>query len=120
MTAGYERIRELWKAGNFSEAISNFCKLIQEGLLNQEKIGDLNKDLVKFWKLVEAECGENGEVIFNLYEILKKARNWDDETLCMELRISAQDVEDIKSLRRPSSEAVGLKMLYELFPQMAV
>jgi len=52
--------------------------------------------------------------------LLKKARNWDDETLCKELRISANALEDIKSLRLPISDGVGLRMLYELFPQMAV
>ena len=37
-----------------------------------------------------------------------------------ELRISANALEDIKSLRLPISDVVGVKMLYELFPQMAV
>jgi len=55
-----------------------------------------------------------------VYQMLKKARNWDDETLCRELRISANALEDIKNLRLPISDGVGLKMLYELFPQMAV
>jgi hypothetical protein len=63
---------------------------------------------------------ENAEVLFNLYEMLKKTRNWDDETLHKELRISEKAVEDIKRRRRPTSKKVGLKMLYELFPQMAV
>jgi hypothetical protein len=34
--------------------------------------------------------------------------------------ISQKAIEDIKNRRKPRSEAVGLKMLYELFPQMAV
>lgn len=41
-------------------------------------------------------------------------------TLCRELEISRKTVEDIKDRRKPKSEGVGLKMLYELFPQMAV
>jgi hypothetical protein len=52
--------------------------------------------------------------------MVKKARNWDDEMLCKELRISKKAIEDIKSHRKPKSKAVGLRMLYELFPQMAV
>lgn len=82
--------------------------------------GTSNKDVAKLWKMVEAECELNVEIIFNLYEMLKKTRNWDDETLRKELGISEKDVEDIRNRRRPSSEGVGLKMLYGLFPQMAV
>jgi hypothetical protein len=52
--------------------------------------------------------------------MLKKVRNWDDETLRKELRISEKAVEDIKRRRRPNSQGVGLKMLYGLFSQMAV
>jgi hypothetical protein len=89
-------------------------------LLNQKEIESFNRNLAKFWELVEVELKENAEVLFNLYEMLKKARNWDDETLCKELRISEKAVEDIKRRRRPRSKTVGLKMLYELFPQMAV
>jgi ribosome-binding protein aMBF1 (putative translation factor) len=59
-------------------------------------------------------------VMFNLYEMLKKARNWNDETLCKKLKISEKTIEDIKSHRRPRSKAVGLKMLCEIYPQMAV
>ena len=68
----------------------------------------------------EKECEENADIRLNLYKILKKARNWDDETLQKKLRISEKAIEDIKSHRRPRSKAVGLRMLYELFPQMAV
>ncbi|MGD0916751.1 MAG: hypothetical protein ABSB22_09850, partial [Thermodesulfobacteriota bacterium] len=89
-------------------------------LLTQEEIGNLSNNLHKLWELVEVQCQENGEVIFRLYEMLKKARNWDDETFCRELKISEKAIEDIKSHRRPRAKAVGLKMLYELFPQMAV
>ena len=52
--------------------------------------------------------------------MVKKARNWDDETLCAKLRIGDKAVEDIKNRHRPKYEGVGLRMLYELFPQMAV
>jgi hypothetical protein len=52
--------------------------------------------------------------------MLKRARNWDDETLCAKLKISEKAIEDIKNRHNPSSEAVGVKILYELFPQMAV
>ena len=120
MTAHYEEIMELWKAGKFFDAISCFGQWIPGGLLSQKEIENLNKNLLKFWELVEVECEENAEVMFNLYEMLKKARNWDDETLRKELRISEKAVEDIKRRRRPRSKTVGLKMLYELFPQMAV
>ncbi len=70
--------------------------------------------------MIEAECEENPEVMFSLYEMLKKARNWDDETLCNKLRISKKSIQDLKNRHKPRSEGVGLKMLYELFPQMAV
>ena len=111
---------ELWKAGEFFDAISYFAQWIPKGLVSHEEIESLNKNLVKFWELVEVECEKNAEVLFNLYEMLKKARNWDDETLQKELRISEKAVEDIKGRRRPRSKKVGLKMLYEPFPQMAV
>ena len=120
MTAYYEEIMELWKAGKFFDAISYFAQWIPKGLASHEEIENLNKNLLKVWELVEAECEENPEVLFSLYQALKKARNWDDETLRKELRISEKAIEDIKNRHKPRSEAVGLKMLYELFPQMAV
>jgi hypothetical protein len=120
MTIYYEKIMELWKVGKFFDGISYFGQWMPKGLLTQEEIGNLNKNLLKFWELVEVECQKNPEIMFNLYEMLKKARNWDDEMLCKELRISEEAIEDIKNRRKPRSGAVGLKMLYELFPQMAV
>ena len=120
MTTHYEEIMELWKAGKFFDAISHFSQWMSEGLLGQEEIEGFNRNLAKFWELVEVECEENPEVMFDLYEMLKKTRNWDDETLCKELRISENEIQDIKSRRGPSSQGVGLKMLYKLFPQMAV
>jgi hypothetical protein len=111
---------ELWKAGNFLDAISYFSQWISKGLLNEEEIESFKKELARFWELIEVECEKNPEVVFNLYEMLKKARNWDDETLCKKLRINKRAREDIKNRHMPRSEGVGLKMLYELFPQMAV
>ena len=104
----------------FFDAISYFSQWISGGLLNQKEIESFNQNLAKFWELVEVELEENAEVLFNLYEMLKKTRNWDDGTLHKELRISEKAIEDIKRRRRPTSKKVGLKMLYELFPQMAV
>jgi len=52
--------------------------------------------------------------------MLKKAKNWDDETLSKELKISGKAIEAIKNRHGTRSKTVGLKMLYELFPQMAV
>ena len=120
MTVYCEEIMELWKAGEFFGGISYFGQYLSKGLLLQEEIENLSKNLSEFWELVEKECEEDAEVVFNLYEMLKKARNWDDKTLQKKLRISEKTLEDIKSHRRPRSKAVGLKMLYELFPQMAV
>jgi hypothetical protein len=120
MTVYYETIMELWKAGEFFDAISYFGQWMSKGLLTQEEIGNLSKTLPEFWELVEKECEENAEVMFSLYKMLKKARNWDEKTLQKKLRISEKPLEDIKSHRRPRSKAVGLKMLYEFFPQMAV
>jgi len=120
MSAYYEEIMELWKARKFSDAISYFSHWMSVGLLGQKEIESFNKNLLKFWELVEVECEKNAEVMLSLYEMLKKARNWDDETLCKKLRISEKAIEDIKNRHKARSEAVGLKMLYELFPQMAV
>jgi hypothetical protein len=53
-------------------------------------------------------------------QALKKAKNWDDETLCKKLKISGKAIEDIRNRHKPRSEGTGLKMLYGLFPQMAV
>lgn len=120
MTGRFEEIMELWTAGKFFDAIKCFRQLSQEDPLRQEEIGSFKQNLATFWKLVEVECQENVEVIFNLWEMVKRVRNWNDETLCKVLRISERDIEDIKNRHKPSSESVGLKMLYELFPQMAV
>ncbi len=111
MTVYYEELMELWQAKRFFEAISYFCESMAEGLLNQEETESFNKNLLNFWELVEAECEENAEFMFSLYEMLKRARNWDDERLCKELRISEKAIGDIKNRRNPRSEAVGLKML---------
>jgi hypothetical protein len=120
MTAYYEEIVELWKARKFSDAISYFSQWMSKGLVSEEESESFKKELAKFWELVEAECEENPEVLFSLYQALKKARNWDDETLCKKLRINKRAIEDIKNRYKPRSEGSGLKMLYELFPQMAV
>jgi hypothetical protein len=120
MTDQYEKIMELWKEGKFFDAIGYFSQWISKGLLNEEEIERFNKNLSKFWDLVEVECEENPEVLFSLYEMLKTARDWDDAALCRKLKISAEAIQDIKNRHRPRSEGVGLKMLYELFPGMAV
>ena len=120
MTAYYEEIMELWKEGKFSDAIGYFDQWISKGLLSEQEMESFNKNLSKFWEFIEVECEENAEVIFNLYEMLKKVRNWDDETLCKELRISEKAIEEIKNRHKPRPEGLGLRMLYELFPQMAV
>ena len=120
MSAYYEEIMELWKAGKFFDAIRYFSQWMPEGLVSEEESKSFKKELARFWEIVEVECGENGEVMFALYHMLKKERNWDDERLCRELKISGRAIEDIKNRRKPRSEGVSLKMLYELFPQMAV
>lgn len=104
---------ESWKAGKFTEAIGEFNQCMAEGLVGREEI-------LEFWKLVEVECEENAGVMINLYAKMKKVRGWSDETLGRELRISRDALQDVKSGRRPESEGVGLKMLYELFPHIAV
>lgn len=120
MTAHYEQIVELWKAGKFFDAVRYFSRWTTEGLVSEKESESFWKDLVIFWKFVEVECEQNPEFVFALYEALRKTRNWDDVRLCKELRISEEVIEDIKNRHKPRSEGVGLKMLYELFPQMAV
>ncbi len=120
MTAYYEEIMKLWETGKFFEAISYFSQCLSKDLLSEDEIESFAKNLSKFWKLIEVECEENAEVMFNLYEMVKKERNWDDETLCKELKISGEAIEEIRNRHKPSSDGVGLRMLYELFPQMAV
>ena len=120
MSAHYEEIIELWKAGNFLDAIRYLSRWMPEGLVTEEESKNFNKDLARFWELVEVECEENPEVMFTLYEMLRKDRNWDDEAFCRKLEISDETIEDIKNRHKPRGEGVGLKMLYELFPQMAV
>jgi hypothetical protein len=55
---------ELWKARKFSDAISYFSQWMSEGLFGQEEIESFNKNLSKFWELVEVECEKNAEVVF--------------------------------------------------------
>ena len=120
MTAYYEEIMELWKAGKFSDAISYFSRWMSKGLLGQEEIESFNRCLAEFWELVELESQRNAEVLFILYEMVKKARNWDDEAFCRKLEISNKTIKSIKNRHKPRAEGVGLKMLYELFRHMAV
>jgi hypothetical protein len=120
MTAYYEEIMELWKAGKFSDAIRYFSQWMSKGLLGQKEIENFNRNLAEFWELVDLESQKNTEVLFILYEMVKKARNWDDETLCKELEISNKTIKSIKNRHKPRAEGVGLKMLYELFRHMAV
>ena len=120
MTAHYEEIMELWKEGKFSDAISYFSRWMSKGLVTYDENKSFKKELAKIWEFIEVECEENPEVLFNLYGMLRKARNWDDEALCKKLRINKRAIEDIKNRHKQGSEGVGLKMLYELFPQMAV
>ena len=120
MTAHYEEIMELWKARKFSDAIRYFSRWMPKGLVTETESESFKKELARFWELVEVECEENPEVVFTLYEMLKKERSWDDEAFCRKLEISDEAIEDIKNRNKQGSEGVGLKMLYELFPQMAV
>jgi len=60
-------------AGKFFKAMSYFSQWILESSLNEEEIKNWNKNLSKFWELVEVECEENGEVMSNLYEMVKMA-----------------------------------------------
>ena len=55
MTADYEEIMELWKAGKFFDALSYFSQWMSEGLLHEEEIESFNPNLSKFWELVEVE-----------------------------------------------------------------
>jgi hypothetical protein len=59
MTAYYEEIMELWKAGEFFDAIRYSCRWIPEGLISEEEGRSFNKELARFWEFVEVECGEN-------------------------------------------------------------
>ena len=120
MAAYYEELMEFWQAANFSDAISHFSRWMSKGVLAQEEIENFNQNLTEFWELVEVECEENSEVMFTLYEMIKRERDWDDEKLRKKLKISGKAIEDIRNRRKPRSEGLGLKMLYELFPQMAV
>jgi hypothetical protein len=90
MTAHYKEIMELWRAGKFFDAIRYFSQWMPEGLVSEEESKSFKKELARFWELVEIECEENAEVMFSLYKMLRKARNWDDEALCKRLRITNQ------------------------------
>ena len=72
--------------------ISYFSQWMSKGLYTQEEIENLNRNLATFWELIQLQCEENVEVMFSLYEMLRKARNWDDETLCKKLRISVKAI----------------------------
>jgi hypothetical protein len=120
MTAYYEEIMELWKGEKFSDAISYFNQWMSKGFLGQKEIENFNRCLAEFWELVELESQKNAEVLFILYEMVKEARNWDDEMLCKKLEISNKTIKSIKNRHKPRAEGVGLKMLYELFRHMAV
>jgi hypothetical protein len=74
MTAYYEELMELWKAKKFSDSISYFSEWMSESLLGQEEIEGFNRNLAKFWELVEIECEENAEVVFSLYAMLKSQK----------------------------------------------
>ena len=91
-----------------------------EGLLVGEEMEDFKQELATFWKLVEAECETNPKVMISLYELLKTTRDWDNKTLCERLQITEKTLGEFKKHHRPMPEGVGLKMLYELLPQMAV
>jgi hypothetical protein len=43
MTVHYEEIMELWKAGNFFEAIRCFSQWMPEGLVSEEESKSFNK-----------------------------------------------------------------------------
>ena len=74
MTAYYEELMELWKAGKFFDAIKYFSRWMQEGLVTEKEVESFNKPLSKFLEFIEVECEENPEVVFALYEMVKKDR----------------------------------------------
>lgn len=116
MSTYYEEILKLWEVAKYFEAVSCFSEWLSKGLMSESETEGFGKNLSAFWGLIEVECEQNPQVTFNLYEMVKKARNWDDETLCEKLRISQIDIEEIRIGHKPMVEGFGLKMLYELFP----
>ena len=114
MSAYYEKLIDLWKAGKIKEAISYFEKWKIEGLLNKEEIEELEKKIPDWIENLEGELEDNPDIIFKLYVQLKNMRGWDDETLCKELGISKKSIEAIKNGRLPRSKKVGGKIAYEL------
>lgn len=76
-------------------------------MLLEKETYRFNKNLSKFWELIEVECEENPEVMLSLYKMLRKVRKWNGKTLCKKLRISEKAIEGIRNRHKPRSEGVG-------------
>jgi hypothetical protein len=112
MISYYEKLIEYWRTGKVWDAYKYFEQWKKEGLLSEEEIERVNKIIPEWGELIIEEFQESPKALLNLYETLKKVREWDDKMVCEKLKISEKNIEDIQNLRL-RSKAVVNKILLE-------
>lgn len=112
MISYYDKLIEYWKAGKGWDAYKYFEQWKKEGSLSEEEIKKLNKIIPEWGELIIEEFKENPNALLDLYETLKKVREWDDKMVCKKLKISKKNIEDIQNLKLRSKIVVN-KILLE-------
>jgi len=108
----YEKLLDYWMAGKFEEANKYFDDCKKEGLLSQEQIEEWNKMSPDKYDRFEETLEKKPGLLFELYCKIKNKRNWDNDKLCEYLKISKEDIDDIKSLK-PISTKIRNKIVEE-------
>jgi hypothetical protein len=101
MLAYYEKLVEYWKTGKVVELYIYFNEWKAEGLLDQEEIEKLEKIVPELFKLLYQQCLENPNILYGIYDAVKKGRGWDDKTFCKITGVSQEDLFGIKN-RNPN------------------
>ena len=114
MLSYYEKLLEYWKAGNTLKAYTYFEQWREERLLTPKEIETLEKIMPTLGQCLLTESKDNPQVIFELYELLKKKKQWDDKTLSEKLKISMGDIRCIRNQKKPKSKMAGQKIALEL------
>ena len=114
MLSYYEKLLEYWKAGNTLKAYTYFEQWTEERLLTPKEIETLEKIIPNFEQCLATESKDNPQVILDLYELLKKKKQWDDKTLSEKLKISMGDIRCIRNQKKPKSKMAGQKIALEL------
>lgn len=100
----YDIIMALWEDGKMKECLKLYKEMREENALTKEEIEKLDSLLPDEGELLmeDIESKINHNTILKLYSRVKSKRNWTDDDLSKNLKISKDEIKRIKALRTKS------------------